>query len=491
MQQKRPLDWLDVRILVGVIFLFLVLRVINLDRWSLANVDEIALLNNLQLPIFSGGYGSTTFFPAVQITKALFFVKTFPDYRFIGVLFNLLGLIFFYMGLRKISGRISSLVGATAYASQWYLVYISRIYEIATFVPFFFALQFYLSVLWLTTRRNTYLILAFFIGGIGIDCYAPPLFYSSVSLLAICCFSAIRRELTWKMLVTSLVASIVAATPFIYVQLFVGNFRRDLLSNYQFAGHYIAHMAPIHILHPEIFLKTLAELLSFITLDHNIWKWSAGLVLGSLAISAVLFLQKRSDPTVRFVGTWMFLILGLAFLSPVAVYIQGHLTAFLILFLALNAVLLDCLHGYRRLVPGILLIGLVSASLFWLPNIFNDQWREVEWANDFIQQAGDTPVPISDGAFLALRQTPGFLSDKVRIFTCASEYQVQQGLKDLPCEKPFLIVATFDCNIVTAMTTTCANISDEQRVTTLMESHLANGIVFYRTSPKGRGRGEL
>src|SRR5512139_337841 len=108
---------------------FLTLRLYNIRQWLLANLDEVALMNNLTLPLFSGGYGSTTFFPAVQITNWFPFITTFPEFRFIGVLFNAVGLLFFYAGLRTFCSRSASCIGALLFSLHWYLVYISRIYE--------------------------------------------------------------------------------------------------------------------------------------------------------------------------------------------------------------------------------------------------------------------------------------------------------------------------------------------------------------------------
>ena len=148
--------------LVSVLLtVFLFFRLYNLREWLLANLDEISLMNNITLPMFSGGYGSTTFFPAAQITKHFPFIASFPEYRYIGVLFNAIGMIFFYAGLRNICSHSASFLGALLFSMHWYLIYISRIYEIATFIPFFFSIVFYLFTGWLAHERNYLLPLLF------------------------------------------------------------------------------------------------------------------------------------------------------------------------------------------------------------------------------------------------------------------------------------------------------------------------------------------
>ena len=322
--QKSLPPWLILRLFVCIVILFLLLRVIHLDRWLLANLDEIALINNLSLPIFSGGYGSTTFFPAVQITKAFFFIDSFPSYRLIGVLLNLLGLLFFFLALNMIIRKPWSLIGALAFAAQWYLVYISRVYEIATFIPFFFSLQFLLVVSWLNSNRSAYLILSFVVAGVGINCYAPPIFYATAALGLILVYRAVRMRFSWKLLLACGVSALTAMAPFFYVQLFVGDFLRDIHINYQYVGKETSGILPFHLVHPEVFLKTLTELLSYITLDHRWWILAAPLVLTSLFITFVLVMRHRNDSVISFIGSWTFLTLGITFISPVAAYIQGH-----------------------------------------------------------------------------------------------------------------------------------------------------------------------
>ena len=482
--RKETPRWLVIRLFLCIVFLFLFLRIIHLDSWQLANVDEIALLNNLSLPTFSGGYGSTTFFPAVQITKAFFFVDGFPSYRYIGVLLNLAGLIFFFLALNKVTGKTWSLIGALAFSAQWYLVYISRIYEIATFVPFFFSLQFFLVISWLVSKKPAYLITSFIVAGIGIDCYAPPIFYATAALILILAYRAIRGAFSYRLLIACTTGTLIAMVPFFYVQLFVGDFFRDILANYQFAGKSSSDVLLIHLRHPEIFLKTITELFSFITLDHRWWIWLTPPVVLCLFVILILVIRQRKDSIVGFIGLWTFLTLVITFVSPVAAYIQGHFTAFLLLFLACLAVCIGRISGKERLFPlGILIIFGIASSL-WLPNVFKNQWKEMAWATEFIAGQNEKSIPVSDGAFLALRHVPGFLQGKARVFTCDKVEHVRQGVEDISCNHPSLILATYECNIVDSIQDTCAMITEKQRLTTLLESHLANGVVIYRTKPK-------
>jgi hypothetical protein len=246
--------WLPIAVPAAV---FLILRLYNIRQWLLANLDEVALINNLTLPIFSGGYGSTTFFPAVQITNWFPFITTFPEFRFIGVLFNAIGLLFFYAGLRTFCSRSAACIGALLFSLHWYLVYIRRIYEIATFIPFFFSIVFYLFCRWVHGGSSRFLLALFFVGGLGLNCYAPPMAYGLIALWLILIYKAVKKQLSWQLFAACVVAFAIAILPFLYVQIYVGNFFRDVLYNYNYAGATQSRILPIHFKSPAIFFKTL------------------------------------------------------------------------------------------------------------------------------------------------------------------------------------------------------------------------------------------
>lgn len=461
-----------------LLVIFLLLRLYNLREWLLANLDEISLINNINLPIFSGGYGSTTFFPAAQITKYFPFIASFPEYRYIGVLFNAIGMIFFYAGLRNICNRPASFLGALLFSTQWYLVYISRVYEIATFIPFFFSIVFYLFTGWLVSKKDYFLPLLFFIGGIGLNCYAPPMAYSLLALFVILSVSALQKALRWRWIVVSLIALTVAVVPFLYVQLWVGNFFRDVLANYNHAASPQPHITMIHLKEPSIFLSTLSELMTYLTLQHR-WEPLLWPTLMLLLIPVYPIVRLRHKRKIFMLALWAYLTLVITFCSPVASYIQGHFTGFLILYFAVVAVLLEASEAlYRRLVQ-LTAVLLVIFSLYWMLAILENQYRDISWLPGYIKNENVSTVPVSDGAYLVLKHTPFLRGADFPMFLCNSTEEIAGFLSALPPEKRKLVIATFNCDIAGAVTNLGMTVSREQRITTLFESYLAEGIVFY------------
>jgi hypothetical protein len=458
--------------------IFLLFRLYNLKAWLLANLDEISLMNNISLPMFSGGYGSTTFFPAAQITRYFPFIASFPEYRAIGVLFNAVGMLFFYAGLRNICGGYASLLGALLFSMQWYLVYISRIYEIATFIPFFFSIVFYLFTGWLVSKKDYLLPLLFFIGGIGLDCYAPPMAYSLAALFVIVSVSAFKKNLRWRWILMCLLSFTVAILPFVYVQLFVGNFFRDLLANYNHAASPQSQVTLIHLQEPSIFFSTLTELMTFLTLQH---RWQP------LVLPAVMILLLPIYPVVCvhrnrnifMIALWTYLTLVITFCSPIAAYIQGHFTGFLILFCALVATLMEAPETMCRRISCLAALLLVIFSLYWMPVIRQNQYRDIAWLPDYLRNENLASVPVSDGAYLALKHTPFLRGADFPVFLCNSTPEIEGFLSSLPPEKRRLVIATFNCDIAGAISNLGMTVSREQRITTLFESYLTEGIVFY------------
>jgi len=275
--------------------------------------------------------------------------------------------------------------------------------------------------------------------------------------------------------------------PFLYVQIYVGDFLRDVFANYQFAGHAQTNIFPIHLKNPEIFLQTLSELMTFLSLEHN-WRL--------LLIPTIIFIFIPVYPVLRMhrnnrifkLASWTYLTLVFTFLSPVASYIQGHLTGFLILYIAVLVIVIDKSDIIFRRFSQLTVFALVIFSLYWMPNIEKNQYQDISWFPEYIRNEGISPVPISDGAYLVLQHTPYLNGADFPVYICNSTNHIEEFLAQFPPEKRRLVIATFDCDVFGAINNLGQTIRRERRITTLHESHLANGIVFYFIENQRGGR---
>jgi hypothetical protein len=118
-----------------------------------------------------------------------------------------------------------------------------------------------------------------------------------------------------------------------------------------------------------------------------------------------------------------------------------------------------------------------------MPIIQQDQYREVEWLPSYIQKERLSSVPISDGAYLVLKHTPFLQGARFPVFICQNTEKIRDDILQDPDRNQRLIIATFDCNIEGAMKLLGSAIRGDKKTTTLLESYLANGIVFYFVEP--------
>jgi hypothetical protein len=263
---------------------------------------------------------------------------------------------------------------------------------------------------------------------------------------------------------------------------YVGNFFRDVFYNYNYAGATQRRILPIHVKNPAIFFKTLTELMTFLDIEH---KWQRFALPAVIIIIAPLagFSWSRTKKNTKVLVLWAYGTLAITFLSPVAAYIQGHFTGFLILYIAVLACALDAPSAPRRWIARSCAVVFAACSLYWMPIIHQDQYREVAWLPSYIRQERLSSVPISDGAYLVLRHTSFLQGARFPVFTCQSAEKIRDDILQDPDRNQRLIIATFDCDIKGAMKLLGGSVLKEKKIITLPETYTENGIVFYFVEP--------
>jgi hypothetical protein len=304
--------------------------------------------------------------------------------------------------------------------------------------------------------------------------------YALIGLTLILIYGAFRKRLPWSLLAGCMAALYIAVQPFLYVQLFVGNFFRDILSNYGMAGASQHAVIPIHFKEPAIFFKTLTELMTFLDVQH---RWAPFLfpTLLLAAAPAAALAARAMDRHTGVLLLWTYLTLAISFCSPVASYIQGHFAGFLILYLAVLARSLDAPSVPQRWIARACVLVLVVFSSCWLPAIRHNQYDEVSWLPEYIRQERIATVCISDGAHLVLKHTPFLQGAQFPVFICKDTETIRTALAQDPDQR--LVIATLDCDVAGALSQMGRTIVQEYKILTLLESHLANGIAFYFVEP--------
>jgi hypothetical protein len=258
----------------------------------------------------------------------------------------------------------------------------------------------------------------------------------------------------------------------------VGNFFRDVLYNYNYAGATQSRILPIHLKSPAIFFKTFTELMTFLDIEH---KWQ------KLALPALLLLiaplaglrWSRTENSTKTLVLWAYGTLAITFISPVAAYLQGHFTGFLILYLAVLACTLDAPSALRRWIARGCAVALAAGSIYWMPIIRQNQHQEVAWLPAYIQKERLASVPISDGAYLVLKHTPFLQGSRFPVFICQNAEKIRDDILQDTDRNWRLIIATFDCDMKGALKLLGGSILKEKKIITLPETYTENGIVFY------------
>jgi hypothetical protein len=218
--------------------------------------------------------------------------------------------------------------------------------------------------------------------------------------------------------------------------------------------------------------------MTLLDIEH---KWQRFALPASFIILAPLagFSWRRTGKNTKVLVLWAYGTLAITFISPVAAYIQGHFTGFLILYLAVLSCALDAPSAPRRWITRGCAAALAAGSIYWMPIIQQNQYREVAWLCSYIQKERLSSVPISDGAYLVLRHTPFLQGARFPVFTCQNAEKIRDDILQAPDRNQRLIIATFDCDMKNAMKLLGGSIIKEKKIITLPESYTENGIVFY------------
>lgn len=464
----------SVMTLITISFIFILasfMRFYNLEKWLLANADEISLLNNLDLPLLKGGFASTTFFFYVIITKIFFFIKTFPTYRYISGLINLIGIFIAYKTALLITDQKRSFLLIFILSIHWYFVYISRLFEIGALTPFFTSLILYFYFKWKKTNKNIFLFLLFITGGLALGNHVPPMVYFLSSLYIWIIYLTFKRKINPSALIISFILFLVTVSPYIYVITFVNSLRKGITFFYPENKHDI-HLANIY--NPQIYLKTLTEIL---TLYQTKIDWYIFLIPATLFIigTFIVFVLSKKNDDLKFLFFLTYFTLFLITFSIAPAYNEGHFSSFLTSFIFLILKLTETRRKLMKYFIFSIIVVFCLFNIFFIPKIFQNQYKHIEWLKEYIQENKIKKISISDGAYLSLKHTHFLDNVELNIFYCNPITEVD----DETIIPNNLLIATFDCNVQEYFEKYDVKLKEIQRINTLMEANLAHGSVFY------------
>ncbi len=456
--------------LVLIILLAGFLRTFNLHAWLLANVDEISLMNNLGLPLLSGGFASTTFFFYVLLTKAFFFIGSFPDLRYISVVTNLAGLVLAYKAAKLVTDRKRALLLTFVLSIQWYYVYISRLFEIGALTPFFTSAIFYLYFKWEKTKSNSYIYLAYLASGLALCNHVPPMVYFLISMNLWMIYLLLKRQIKFSTLFKAALIFALAISPYIYVITFVNSLEKGVTAFYSAENKSVLRLENIY--NSQTFLKTLTELFTFYQTDVS-WTSLLAPVIIIVSLPIVLFIFSERTRDLNFLFWQTYLTLALILFSVAPAYNEGHFSAFLMSFIFLAVKLTESRKKIIFYSSLAVVIFLSFFSILFFKTLSQDQYRQLEWLPNYISDNDLKEVLISDGAYLSLKHTQFLDGVDLKVFTC----NPIAGITENDLREHKLIIATFDCNLREQFIE--IGLKEIVRINTLMEANLSHGIIVY------------
>ncbi len=458
-----------------LVLINLAVRAHQVREWLLPNVDEIVLLNTMNLPLLEGASASSAYWPAHLIIKSFFFLKGAPPDRSLAVVFGAAFILLMFATARKLAGFWPAWLTVLALTFQWYFLYISRIIEIASFIPFFTALGLYFFVCWVESRKPGYLYAFAAVSGIALNIWSPPMAYLTGAVFAYLGWLALRRRLAWRTLLIGAAVLLLTLLPFFYVLANVAHLRQEIMARYAMTANQSQAILPVNLLRPGAALQTWTQLVTCYR-ESGFLPFLAPLALFYLAVPAVLYRRLRGKPFFASLAAPAALIVMLIAVCPVPFYIEGHgVPLFLLLILLLLMVAAGGGASGRFLGVGSLLAIFLS-SLFFAPRYFDNQQRRlVDWLDAHVVQAGRPALCVSDGAHLKFQRLPAVagLNLQYPVFTCAPQEPFWQ--EHSPGDFRY-VIATYEFDQEKNITARGFQPLLRLEMNNLLEAHLKHGI---------------
>ncbi len=461
------------------------LRGWRVNDWLLPNVDEIVLMSTMEQGFLSGCSASSAYWPAHWVLRSFFFLSEWHHYRVVGVLFGVVFILVMYATARRLVSGTAAWVFACALSFQWYFLYMSRIIEIATFIPACIAACLYCFVRWMETRRPRFVYCLFAVGGVAASTWSPPFFYLLGALGIWFAAAAIGRQIAWKHFLGSLGLACVIMVPYLVVVLWRTDVQADVLARFTFSGAASDGVLAPNLVHVAIPLKTWTHLATF---HHEQLPWKALSAVALLPLLIPFALARFAWQSSVLQG--MLIIAALQILlmsvSPVPIYIEGHVGP---LYLTLLLVLLGLGAGShpplcRRIAGGVLAVTLVLSVGFAPYYLESQQGRVAEWLQRRVVDTGEPVLAVSMGGSLKLGKVPAIRNLPIELDVFPCDGGVEFWSKRSPGDYPY-IISTFDCWMEADLQGKGYRLVAEMTLRNLYESNLRDGLTIWRVERMG------
>jgi len=458
------------------LFLFaFLLRVWRINDWLLPNVDEIVLMNTMQLKFLEGCSTSSAYWPAHLVLKALFFLPTFDQYRLVSAVLGSCFVLIAFGLVRRFVAAQWAWVSSVVLSIQWYFLYIHRIIEIASFVPICLAACLHFLLRWHETGQRRWLFAFVALGGLAANIWVPPLFYLIGGGGVVLVVAAVRRQLSWTVLIACGVLLAVALAPYLVMLARDAHIRADIAMRYDMAGVSRQTWLPPNLASPAVGIKTWTYLTTSFS-DHLPWKLLApfSLFVAAAPLAGGRFLWR--DGRLRLLLILATAHVLLVLVSPVPVYIEGHAAPLLLILWVLVTAMAWHPHAppVSRWWGRCCLAGLLAGSLCFAPYYLASQQTVLaDWLRDHaLDQAA---LPVSDGARLKLERIPAIRKLELPLLPFACVEGDPFWAQHSPAEFRY-VMSTYECDMYRNVEAKGFRLNRILTMNNLYEANLRHGI---------------
>jgi hypothetical protein len=482
----------ETAIVLPILSVALFLRLFNAPCWLLANVDEVAALNQIGIPFLSGACTSTNYLLTTLLLKTVGLLIPFPAIRLLNGLVNSAALYCVFRVVRSATNRPAALLTLIFLAFSWNVIYYARLFECGSLTPSMGCFFLCCVLLWIRRPGQTgWLYCSGLILGFHLNTHAMPSFYAMAIFFLFLSIQVWKRSVSLKDALRIVGMILLASLPYIYSSLAFAHFQSDLQVSYGVAAQNPVLQLAVNFRHPLFFIKTLAEYFTFFPISNSSYLRFI-FTLCALALPLILFFFTKPSAVLSYCAFFAYGTLLLIGLFPIPVYNEGHLHYFWPHYVLFLSLLVTHCRGYAKALIALICIVILGANACWMPHIAQNQVRQVKKTLDEHLEAGET-VFMSDGAYHKLRMLPFYskIMEKriVITFTCSGN-GAMKCFENMSIDRKCVVFITSDgpwppASFAGKITSTM-NLELEE----LMEAHLTHGLRIHTIAPLAQAKAQ-
>jgi hypothetical protein len=460
------------------------LRLSGLFTAQLANVDEIAALNQRDIPFLQGALAHSNFLGTTVVLKTLGQAVDFPALRLVTVGFSLVALWAGWRALRGLASPGVALGWLALMGGSWTVIYFGRLFECGAFDPAVACLMLAAVIGWLRDRtRPGWLVAAGFLLGLHANNHVLPVVYALLGY-GFWLLSRVRaKELSLGAVAAVVGAATLGMVPFFITSLGNPAVAGALENSYGVLGARPELTWAINLRAPDFALRTLAAYFTRYPLGEKI-VLELSLTLGLLALVGLALWRSPSSGLKTYLAWFCGGSLAVIALSPFPAYNEGHFHFFWPHFLALLALMLAQSRGALRVALGAGTLGLAAYNASWWPQIRANQMGVL--AELVARELPRTEhVVLAGGARPKLAPTPVWpFLEKVGLSEVVFDRpDAMQAVVQGPA-RPTLLFVTTDVPWPPERIETRFVVEPVYASEQLMEAHQTHGLRAYRLTPR-------